>query len=86
MVSSRQVELPFFGGNGRQRGRGFGALAQVIGRTAVPFFHKYVVPPANRVDAEFLEFSAPENAEVVSGKRNFKTAAKTVGRQTRQNT
>ena len=40
MVASRQVEFPFYGGNGRQRGRGFGAFAQVIGRTAIPFLCK----------------------------------------------
>ena len=32
-----QVEIPFYGGVGRQRGRGNGALAQVIGRTAIQF-------------------------------------------------
>ena len=37
MVASRQVEIPFFRGVGRQRGQGLGALAQVIGRTAIPF-------------------------------------------------
>ena len=37
MVASRQVEIPFYRGTGRQRARGFGALAQVIGRTAIPF-------------------------------------------------
>ena len=29
-----------------------------------------------------LEFAAPEIAEVVGGRKNFKTAAKSVGRQT----
>ena len=37
MVALRQVEIPYYRGVGRQRGRGFGALAQVIGRTAIPF-------------------------------------------------
>ena len=31
MVASREVEIPYYRGVGRQRGRGFGALAQVIG-------------------------------------------------------
>ena len=31
MVASRQVEIQFFRGIRRKRGRGFGALAQVIG-------------------------------------------------------
>ena len=82
MVASREVEIPVYRGVGRQRGRGFGALAQVIGRTAIPFLRKYIVPAAKRVGADLLEFAVPEIAEVVSGRKNFKTAAKSVGRQT----
>ena len=82
MVASRQVEIPYYRAVGRQRGRGFGALAQVIGRTAIPFLRKYVVPAAKRIGADLLEFAVPEIAEVVSGRKNFKTAAKSVGRQT----
>ena len=82
MVSSRQVEIPYYRAVGRQRGRGFGALAQVIGRTAIPFLRKYVVPAAKGVGADLLEFAVPEIAEVVSGRKNFKLAAKSVGRQT----
>ena len=82
MVASRQVEIPYYRGVGRQRGRGFGALAQVIGRTAIPFLRKYIVPAAKRVGADLLDFAVPEIAEVVSGRKNFKTAAKSVGRQT----
>ena len=48
MVASRQVEIPYNRGVGRQRGRGLGALAQVIGRTSVPFLRKYIVPAAKR--------------------------------------
>ena len=82
MVASREVEIPFYRGVGRQRGRGFGALALVIGRTAIPFLRKSIVPAAKRVDADLLEFAVPEIAEVVSGRKNFKTAAKSVGRHT----
>ena len=82
MVSSRQVEIPYYRGVGRQRGRGFDALAQVIGRTAIPFLRKYIVPAAIRVGADLLEFGEPELPEVVSGRKYFKTAAKSVGRQT----
>ena len=77
MVASREVEIPYHRGVGRQRGRGFGALAQVIGRTAIPFLRKYIVPAA-----DLLEFAVPEIADVVSGRKNIKTAAKSVGRQT----
>ena len=82
MVASNTLELPYYKGIGRQRGRGFGGLAQVIGRTAIPFLRKYIVPAAKRVVADLLEFAVPEVADVVSGKKNFKTAAKSVGRQT----
>ena len=78
MVASRQVEIPFYRGFGRQRGRGFGALAQVIARFAIPFLRKSIVPAAKRVGADLLEFAVPENAEVVSGRNNIKTAAKSV--------
>ena len=82
MVASRQVEIPNYRGVGRQRGWGFGALAQVIGRTAIPFLRKYFVPAAKGIGADLLEFAVPDIAEVVSGKKNFKTAAKNVGKQT----
>ena len=85
MVASRQVEIPFYRGVGRQRGRRVGALAQVIGRTAIPFSLENFVPAAKRVGADLLEFAVPELAEVVSGRKNIKTAAKSVGRQTLRN-
>ena len=82
MVASRQVGIPYYRAVGRQRGREFGDLAQVIGRTAIQFLRKYMVPAAKRVGADLLEFAVPEIAEVVSGRKIFKTAAKSVGRQT----
>ena len=82
MVASREVEIPYYRGVGRQRGRGFGAFAQVIGITAIPFLRKYIVPAEKRLGADLLEFAVPEIAEVVSGRKNFKTAAKSVGRHT----
>ena len=82
MVASRQVEIPYYRAVGRQRGRGFGALAQVIGRTAIPFLRKYIVPAAKRVGADLLDFAAPEIGEVISGRKSFKSAAKSVGKQT----
>ena len=82
MVASRQVEFQFYRGVGRQRGRGFSALAQVIGRTAIPCLRKNIVPAAKRVGADLLEFSVPENAEVLNGRKNIRTAAKSMERQT----
>ena len=40
MAASRQVEVPFYRGKGRQRRGEFSALAQFIGRTAIPFLRK----------------------------------------------
>ena len=82
MVASRQVEIPYYRAVGRQRGRGFGALVQVIGRTAIPFLRKYVVPAAKRIGSDMLGFAAPEIGEVFSGRKSFKTAAKSVGKKT----
>ena len=59
MVALRLVEIPLYRGVGRQRGRGFDALAQVTGRTAIPFLRKYIVPASKRVGADFLEFAVP---------------------------
>ena len=85
MVASREVELPYYKGVGGQRIRGFGTLAQIVGRTVIPFLKKHVVPAARRIGADMLGFAVPEIADVVSGEQNFKAAAKNVGRQTLKN-
>ena len=82
MAASRQVVFPIYRGVGRQRGQGFGALAQVIGRTGIPCLRKDIVPATKSVGADLLEFSVPEIAEVVNGRKSIKTAANSVGRQT----
>ena len=82
MVASRQVEIPYYGAVGRQRGRGFGALEQVIGRTAIPFLRKIIVPAAKRIGADMLEFAAPEIGKAIGGRKSFESAAKSVGKQT----
>ena len=82
MFVSKEVEIPYYREVGRQRGRGSGALAQIIGKTAIPFLRKYIVPATKRVGADLLEFAVPEIAEVGSGRKNVKSAAKHVGRQT----
>ena len=84
MVASRLVEIPYYGTVGKQRGRGFGALTQVFGRTAIPFLRTFVVPVAKRIGADMLEFAEPENGEVFSSRKSFKTAEKGVGKQTRK--
>ena len=55
MVASNTLELPYYKGIERQRGRGLGILAQVVGRTAITFLRKYIVPAAaKRVGADLL--------------------------------
>ena len=46
------------------------------------FSRKNIVPAAKPVGADLLELAVPEVADVVSGKKIFKTAAKIVGKQT----
>ena len=68
MVATTSADLPYFRGHSRQRGRGFGALAQTLGRTAIPFISKYVVPAAKRIGADLLGYAAPE-IDVLTGKK-----------------
>ena len=49
-----QATMPHFSGNYRQRGSGFGALAVGIGRVALPFARKFIVPAAERIGKELL--------------------------------
>ena len=67
MVFSRQIEIRIYRSLGRQHGRGFRALAHVIGRTTAPFFSKGVALAVKRVIFDLLGFSLPENAKFDSG-------------------
>ena len=81
MVASKQVEIPFHRGIDRERGKGFVSHAETIGRTAIPCSRNYVVPRAKRVGVDLFEFAAPEIADVVSARKTFRIAAKSVRRQ-----
>ena len=63
-------DLPYFRGYSRQRRRRFGASAQTIERTGIPFLRRYVVPAAKRLGADLLDTAAPENRNVLTGKKN----------------
>ena len=78
MVASRQVEIPFQRGNGRHRRWRIGVVAQGTGRNGSSFFPKHIAQDAKSVGADWLESATPEIAEVVSGRKNFKTAVKRV--------
>ena len=82
MVALRQIEVVFYRNISRQqRGRGLDALAQGSGRTAILFLRNYIVPAAKGEGTDLFEFAVPEIAEDVSGRKNFKTAAQSVGRK-----
>ena len=72
MVAQSSANFPIFRGHTRQRGRGFGAIAQTPGRTAIPFITKCIVPATKRIGADLFEIAAPEIKEVVSGQKNSK--------------
>ena len=74
-------DLPYFRGYARQTDRGFGALAQTIGRTAIPL-RRYVVPAAKRAGADLIEIAAPEIGNVLTGKKKLKSVAADVGKKT----
>ena len=76
MVVSNTLALPYYKSIGRQRRRGFAALAQVIGRTASLFLRKNIVPAAKRVGADLLEFAVLVVVDVVSGKKISKRLPK----------
>ena len=82
MVASRQVEIPYHRGVGRQREMVLALLHKLLGELQFPFLRKYVVPAAKGIGADMLDFAMPEIAEVVGARKNFKTAAKSVGKKT----
>ena len=77
LVAQSSAKFPIFRGHARQRGRGFGALAQTHGRTTISFIKKFIVPAAKRIGADLFEIAAQEIGEVVSGqKKNSKHSQK----------
>ena len=80
LVASIQAEILFDRSIRWQRGRGFGALAQNIERSANLLLREYIVPAAKRVGADMVEFAVREIAGIVSRWKNVETAAKSVGK------
>ena len=79
MVAQNSADFPIFRGHARQRERGFEALAQTLGRTAIPFIKKNLVPAAERIGADSFETTAPEIGKVVSGSKNTQNICKRCG-------
>ena len=76
------TNLEYFKGTPRQRGRGLGALAGKIARTAFPIFRKYVLPTAKKLGKDALEAALPELGEVIAGRSSIKKATKRTAKKT----
>ena len=79
MVALKQVKNPICSGFNRQRGREFCSFAQFVRKTAIHYLRESVVPAANCVNDDLVEFAARELVENASGKKTIKTAAKSMG-------
>ena len=73
---AKQASLPHFSGHCRQRGSGFGALATCIGRVAIPFARRVILPAAKKLVRELLTSAAPELIDVAMKKKSAKQALK----------
>ena len=79
---SRQAIMPHFTGHARQRGSGFGSLALGVGRVALPFAKKVLLPALQSIGKELFVQSLPEIMEVATKKKSFKRAAKAALKKT----
>ena len=70
MIAQNSANFLIFSGHARQRGRGFGALAQTLGKFAIPFIKKYLVQTAKISLADLFGIKTPEIGEFVSGQKN----------------
>ena len=73
---AKQASLLHFSGHYRQRGSGFGALAAGIGRVAIPFARRVILPAAKKLGRELLMSAAPELIDVAMKKESPKQALK----------
>ena len=85
--ANQATSLPHFSGHYRQRGSGFGALAAVIPRVALPLARRFILPTAKRIGKQLLKQNVPETMDVVGSKKSLKqalksTISKTVKKQT----
>ena len=76
------TNLEYFKGTPQQRGRGLGAVAGKIARTAFPIFRKYVLPTAKKIGKDALEAALPELGEVIAGRSLIKKATKQTAKKT----
>ena len=77
-----QVSMPYYKGVARQRGRGLGAIASTVGRTAFPIFKKFILPAIKSLAPIAAAAAAPELLEVARGRTKPKAAFKRVATKT----
>lgn len=77
-----QYQLPYYQGTIRPRERGFGALAQTVGRFAIPFLKNVLVPTALSVGSDFVSNAAPDIENVIRRRKSFKNMVKDASKQT----
>ena len=65
---AQQAQLPHFPGPARQPESGLGSLAAGVGRVALPFAKKFLLPAVKSIGKEFLSQSIPELLDVASKK------------------
>ena len=73
---AKQASFPHFSGHYRQRGSGFGALAAGIGRVAIPFARRVILPALKKLGRELLMSAAPELIDFAMKKKSPKQALK----------
>ena len=71
-----QASMPHLSWQYRQRGSGFGALAMGIGRVALPFARKLLVPAAKRIGKELIVQAAAKLIDIATRKKTPKQALK----------
>ena len=79
---SHQAIMPHFTGHARQRCGGFGSLVLGVGRVALPFAKKILLPAVQSIGKELFVQSLPEVLEGTTKKKSFKRAAKAALKKT----
>ena len=79
MFAQNSVDFTIFRGHARQGGRGFGALAQALGRTAILFIKKIINPAAKITGAALFEILLLQRGGVVSGHKKIRNSCKRCG-------
>ena len=79
MVAQSSANIPIFRGHARQHGRGFIALAQTLGRTAIHFIKKFLVPAAKKIWSRFIRNCCSRDWRGCQWTKKLETFAKHAG-------